>query len=108
MADPSAATVTGQGTSTTPPATEPTDRDKIQIWKDMLYEQCQANGSESRLYSQIDLLDFDVIPRRDPATLLRVVQRLCDDRLLVPVSGRDGLAWKWRDVQEAAKYERLA
>jgi DNA-directed RNA polymerase III subunit RPC6 len=85
-------------------ATDSSSDSKLEIWKDAIYEQCQNRGDETKLFTQADILDFNVIPNRDVGTLLRVVQALCDDKLLNPVSHVGGLAWRWKSAEEAEKY----
>ncbi|KAK2018631.1 RNA polymerase Rpc34 subunit [Colletotrichum eremochloae] len=95
----------------TPPAASPsaattssTDS-KMEIWKETLYEHFQKAGDENQLFTQYDILDFDVIPNRDTVTLLKVLQSLTNDRLLIAVSSQTGLAWRWRSVEDAEKYK---
>ncbi|KAK4193223.1 DNA-directed RNA polymerase [Podospora australis] len=85
---------------------------KLQIFKDTLYDTVQQHGSETRLFSQRDLLDLDVIPEDAKlgklGLLLQVVQALCDDKLFIGTnSPTSGLAWKWRSREEAKKYTSL-
>jgi DNA-directed RNA polymerase III subunit RPC6 len=87
------------------------DNAKLGVWKDALYERCReassANGND--LFSQDDLLRLDVIPNRDLALLIRVVQSLTDDKLLVTMREASGqVLWKWRDAQEAHKYKQCS
>jgi len=79
------------------------DAVKTQILKDSLYEEITQHGSESRLFTQKDLLDLNVIPNGDVLHLLRVVQKLCDDKLLVGTTTHGGLAWRWRNREDAKK-----
>ncbi|KAK2025453.1 RNA polymerase Rpc34 subunit [Colletotrichum zoysiae] len=95
----------------TPPAASPsaattssTDS-KMEVWKEALYEHFQKAGDEAQLFTQYDILDFDVIPNRDTVTLLKVLQSLTNDRLLIAVSSQTGLAWRWRSVEDAEKYK---
>ncbi|KAK1979877.1 RNA polymerase Rpc34 subunit [Colletotrichum cereale] len=95
----------------TPPAASPsaattssTDS-KMEVWKEALYEHFQKAGDEGQLFTQYDILDFDVIPNRDTVTLLKVLQSLTNDRLLIAVSSQTGLAWRWRSVEDAEKYK---
>lgn len=77
---------------------------KIQVLKDALYEEIRQHGSESRLFTQKDLLDLDIIPNSNITLLIQVVQGLCDDKLLVAASNQHvGLAWRWRSREEARK-----
>lgn len=86
----------------TPPnaAVDPT---KFEILKQALYDACRANGDEYHLYTQYDLLDLGIIPNRDSQMLLRTVQSLTNDKLLIAVSAQGGLAWRWRPKAEAEK-----
>ncbi|KAJ9150385.1 DNA-directed RNA polymerase III subunit RPC6 [Pleurostoma richardsiae] len=85
------------------------DPSKFELLKDALYDQCQQNGSDSRLYTQKDLLDLRIVPNNDGHMLLRIVQSLTDERLLIPVNDqRVGLAWKWRSREDARKYRMLS
>ncbi|KAL5630106.1 hypothetical protein BROUX41_001712 [Berkeleyomyces rouxiae] len=80
---------------------------KIAVYKELLYDSMQANGTEDRLYNQVDLQALKAIPDASIVTLLQVVQELVNDKLLVPCAGRDaGLAWRWRDAREAEKYKQ--
>lgn len=81
---------------------------KLEILKDALYDAVRETGSETRLFSQRDLLDLNVIP--DDAKLgkmgllLQIVQSLCDDKLFIGTnSPATGLAWKWRSREDARK-----
>lgn len=83
------------------------DNAKLSVWKEALYERCKEAGSANGndLFSQDDLLRLDVIPNRDLALLIRVVQSLTDDKLFVTMREASGqVLWKWRDAQEAHKY----
>lgn len=84
-------------------ATTSSTDSKLEVWKDMLYEKFQKAGDENELFTQYDLLDFDVIPNRDTVTLLKCLQSLTNDRLLIAVSSQTGLAWRWRSVEDAEK-----
>jgi DNA-directed RNA polymerase III subunit RPC6 len=79
------------------------DANKIQILKDLLYNEAQQHGSESRMFSQKDLTDLGVVPPGDPALLLKVIQGLCDDKLFVGVNSQTGIAWRWRNKEDARK-----
>jgi len=81
------------------------DSVKIQILKDALYDEMRQHGSESRAFSQKDILDLNIIPNGNLELLLQVVQRLCDDKLLVGIANHHaGMAWRWRSKEEAKKY----
>lgn len=87
------------------PAIDGDDASKLSILKDTLYEEMQQHGSTERLYNQRDIIDLNIIPNDDIVLLLRVVQGLCDDYLLVSTNdGRSGLAWRWRSNEDAKKY----
>ncbi|KAL2021609.1 hypothetical protein VTK56DRAFT_6962 [Thermocarpiscus australiensis] len=84
------------------------DSVKLQILKDALYDEMRQQGSESRLFTQKDLLDLNIIPSNNVMLLVRVVQGLCDDKLLVgTTNSHAGLAWRWRSREEAQKYTSL-
>ncbi|ROW11806.1 hypothetical protein VPNG_05030 [Cytospora leucostoma] len=92
--------------ATASPAGSDPDPTKLSVLKDALYDQCVQNGDESHLYSQDELLSLGVTD--DANTLLRIVQALTDDRLLVLVARQGGgLCWKWRPAEDAAKYKGL-
>ncbi|KAL1843831.1 hypothetical protein VTJ49DRAFT_7182 [Mycothermus thermophilus] len=84
------------------------DSAKLKILKDALYEEMRQHGSETRLFTQRDLLDLNIIPNQNVMLLVRVVQGLCDDKLLVGTTNHHaGLAWRWRSREEAKKYTSL-
>ncbi|KAK4240443.1 hypothetical protein C8A03DRAFT_13253 [Achaetomium macrosporum] len=84
------------------------DSAKLQILKDALYDEIRQHGSETRLFGQQDLLDLNIIPRNDVTLLVRVIQALTDDKLLVGTTNHHaGLAWRWRSREEAKKYTSL-
>ncbi|KAK1764746.1 DNA-directed RNA polymerase III-like protein [Phialemonium atrogriseum] len=90
------------------PAVDGDDAAKLAVLKETLYDEMQQHGSNERLYNQKDLIDLNIIPNDDIILLLRVVQRLCDDYLLVSTNdGRSGLAWRWRSKEDARKYRAL-
>jgi DNA-directed RNA polymerase III subunit RPC6 len=77
---------------------------KLEILKNTIYEEMQQHGSEQRLYSQKDLTDLNVIPNDDLSLLLQVINELTADQLLVPTNdGRSGIAWRWRNRDDAKK-----
>ncbi|KAF4939134.1 DNA-directed RNA polymerase III subunit RPC6 [Colletotrichum fructicola] len=88
-----------------PAATTSSTDSKLEVWKETLYDAFQKAGDENHLFSQYDILDFEVIPNRDTVTLLKVLQSLTNDRLLIAVSSQTGLAWRWRSVEDAEKYK---
>ncbi len=80
------------------------DSAKLAILKDALYEEIRQHGSETRLFTQKDLLDLNIIPNNNVLLLVRVVQGLTDDKLLVGTTNHHaGLAWRWRSREEAKK-----
>jgi len=80
------------------------DSVKLQILKDALYDEIRQHGSETRLFTQKDLLDLNIIPNSNVLLLVRVVQGLTDDKLLVGTTNHHaGLAWRWRSREEAKK-----
>lgn len=81
------------------------DTPKVEILKDALYEEMTQHGSSERLYNQNDLISLNIIPKNDLTLLLKVVQGLCDDRLLIAASdNRMGISWRYRSREEARKY----
>ncbi|TLS29115.1 hypothetical protein PpBr36_00061 [Pyricularia pennisetigena] len=91
----------------TPSTTD--DPAKLQDLKEELYEACVNHGSPDRLYGQKDLLALGVVSEDNPTLLLKVIQGLTDDKLLVPVNDarKGGLAWRYRTREDAAKYATL-
>ncbi|CAK7262720.1 34-kDa subunit of RNA polymerase III (C) [Sporothrix epigloea] len=84
------------------------DKSKIELLKDALYQSAVDNGGEGRLWSQQDLIDFDVIPEGNLDLLIKVVQGLCSDFLFKTMNdGRIGLCWRYRSVEDAQKYRTL-
>ncbi|CAK7245153.1 MAG: 34-kDa subunit of RNA polymerase III (C) [Sporothrix thermara] len=84
------------------------DLSKIELLKDALYQAAVDNGGEGRLWSQQDLIDFDIIPEGNLDLLMKVVQGLCSDFLFKTMNdGRIGLCWRYRPVEDAAKYRTL-
>ena len=79
------------------------DSAKVQILKDALYDEARNHGSEERFFSQKDLIDLGVIPDSNLMLLVKVVQSLCDDRLFVGVNTGSGIAWRWRNREDAKK-----
>lgn len=87
-----------------PAAPAPVDEDnKVEIYKDALYDACRASGTDQRLFSQQELLDLNAVPLNDVNVLKAVLQRLNDERLLISCHGPNGLAFKWREQSEAEK-----
>lgn len=83
-----------------------TDNAKLAVLKEALYEQCREAGQGNDMFSQDDLLRLNVIPNGDLLLLARVVQSLSDDKLFVTMREASGqVLWKWRDAQEAHKYD---
>ncbi|KAL2756540.1 hypothetical protein ACRALDRAFT_1048842 [Sodiomyces alcalophilus JCM 7366] len=89
-----------------PSANAVVDPSKFEILKQALYDACRTNGDENNLYTQYDLLDLGIIPNRDAQMLLKTVQSLTNDKLLIAVSVQGGLAWRWRSKAEADKYKQ--
>jgi DNA-directed RNA polymerase III subunit RPC6 len=79
------------------------DAAKLDILKEALYEEVRNHGSEARLFSQKDLVDLNVVPKENVMLLVRVIQGLCDDKLLVGVTSQSGIAWRWRSREDAKK-----
>jgi len=83
-------------------ATPEGDAAKLQILKDALYDQVRGHGSEQRLFTQKEMLDLKVIPGDNLMLLMKVIQSLCNDKLLVASSDNvRGLLWRWRNKEEA-------
>ncbi|KAM7188453.1 DNA-directed RNA polymerase [Naviculisporaceae sp. PSN 640] len=80
---------------------------KMGVFKDLLYDAISDFGSDTRLFTQNDLLDLNVIPNRDATLLLKVVQALTSAKLLIGTTTADGLAWRRRSREEAKKYLSL-
>ncbi|KAH6619334.1 RNA polymerase Rpc34 [Chaetomium sp. MPI-SDFR-AT-0129] len=81
---------------------------KLQILKDALYEEIRQHGSATRLFTQSDILDLNIIPNNDLELLMNVVQGLTDDKLLIGTTNHHaGLSWRWRSREEAKKYTSL-
>ena len=90
------------------PSLESEDRSKFQLIKDSIYDSCVAGGPETKLYTQRDILDFGIIPNNSGETLMKVIQALTAERLLIVVSLPGGnLAWKWRSAEDAGRYRNL-
>ncbi len=87
----------------TPTPSAVTDPSKLEVLKEAIYEACRNHGDEDRLFSQYDLLELDIIPNGDPQLLLRVLQSLTNEKLLIAVSIQGGLAWRWRSREDAQK-----
>lgn len=81
------------------------DKEKLNILKDELYEHCKANGDETTLYHQDELLDFGVTNNLN--TLLQLVNLLINERLLITTKQGNSVLWRWRSVSDAAKYRGL-
>lgn len=81
---------------------------KLQVLKQALYDRCKDVAAENDMFSQDELLRLDVIPNRDAALLMKVIQLLSNDKLFITMRESSGnVLWKWRDAQEADKYEGL-
>lgn len=82
-----------------------TEKEKLNILKDELYEQLKANGDETTLYHQDELLDFGVT--NDIGTLMKLVNVLLNEKLLILIKQGNTVLWRWRSVSDAAKYRGL-
>lgn len=77
---------------------------KLAVWKQALYDRVREEYREKDLFTQEDLGELNVIPNSDKMLLLRVVQALSNDNLLITFREASGeIFWKWRDAQEAHK-----
>ncbi|KAK4226665.1 hypothetical protein QBC38DRAFT_479997 [Podospora fimiseda] len=85
------------------------DDAKIEILKNALYDAIIQHGSDSRLFSQSDLFDLNVIPNGNLPLLLRVIQALTNDKLLIGVTNNQGIlaGWRYRSREDAKKYTSL-
>lgn len=82
---------------------------KLAVWKQALYDRVREEYREKDLFTQEDLGELNVIPNSDKMLLLRVVQALSNDNLLITFREASGeIFWKWRDAQEAHKYKQCA
>lgn len=80
------------------------DNAKLAVWKEALYDRVREEYREKDLFTQEDLGALHVIPNNDKMLLLRAVQALSDDNLLITFREASGeVFWKWRDAQEAHK-----
>lgn len=78
---------------------------KLHVLKQALYDRCKDVAAENDMFSQDELLKLDVIPNRDAALLMKVIQLLSNDKLFITMRETSGnVLWKWRDAQEADKY----
>ncbi|TDZ16260.1 putative DNA-directed RNA polymerase III subunit rpc6 [Colletotrichum orbiculare MAFF 240422] len=108
MAAPTPAVASPAGAGTPSGSSSDGTDSKIAVWKEALYDHFQRAGDENHLFSQYDILDFEVIPNRDTVTLLKVLQSLTNDRLLIAVSSTTGLAWRWRSAEDAEMYKQCS
>ena len=60
---------------------------KIEAFSQKVYEECLHEEPDT-VFRQQDVLDMDIIPNNDADTLMRVTQKLVDDKLFKIV--RDG------------------
>lgn len=75
-----------------PSASKPKDHRAMTV---ALYNWCRVNYDEEHILSQKDLLEGDIIPNKDPSTLLSVTQSLLDERLFRTHELRGGgIGWK--------------
>lgn len=72
--------------------------------KERLYNIC-ADGDAHRVFRQEDLMDFGVIPNSDAGLLLRVTQKLCDEKLFKMVRDGSNIGWMYRSREDAKKYD---
>jgi hypothetical protein len=74
--------------------------------KKELYDYCLPMQQEGdyAVFHQSDLLEFDIIPKKDLTTLLQVVQALVNEKLFKIVTNADGVGWRLRTADEARKY----
>ena len=79
--------------------------EKFAILKEQLYEAVRADsdGEQGKMYTQDDLTALNVVS--DVKVLLQLVTSLSSEKLFQAVSlpYGQGLAWKWRVPEEAAK-----
>ncbi|PBP22467.1 DNA-directed RNA polymerase III subunit RPC6 [Diplocarpon rosae] len=93
-------------------ASAPDDVAMMTALKDAVYEGCLAVWDENDRdpkfsFRQSDIQDLDAMQQHDDVEiLLRVVQRLLDEKLFKVVHA-DGVAWKLRTVEEAKRYRGL-
>lgn len=81
-----------------------TGKDKVEVWKHLLYERVRETTRENDSFTQEDLADLAVIPNGDKALLMQVIQELSNDKLFITYRENSGqICWKWRDAQEAGK-----
>ncbi len=86
-----------------PSTTGADDSSKLAVLKTALYEAIVDNSSDWRLWTQKDLENLDIVPN-NTTVLLRVIQELCNERLLRPANdGRMGICWRWRSAEDADK-----
>lgn len=77
---------------------------KLSVWKEALYDRVREEYREQDLFTQEDLAALQVVPNNDKLLLLRVVQALSNDSLLITFrETTNEVFWKWRDAQEAHK-----
>ncbi|KAK3990867.1 hypothetical protein QBC44DRAFT_324320 [Cladorrhinum sp. PSN332] len=82
---------------------------KLAILKESLYDSITEHGSSTRVFSQSDLFDLDVIPNGNLPLLVQVIQALTNDKLLVGVTNNQGVlsGWRYRSREDAKKYTSL-
>lgn len=92
--------------SATPKPASESESAKLSVWKDALYDRVREEYREKDLFTQEDLSQLDVIPSGDKMLLLRAIQALSDDNLLITFREASGeVFWKWREAQEAHKWD---
>ncbi|PHH93390.1 hypothetical protein CDD83_3703 [Cordyceps sp. RAO-2017] len=86
------------------------DAAKLGEWKDELYARFKESNPRNEPLPQDDLLRLDVIPNRDLKLLMQVAESLTGDRLFIVMNNpaTNQLLWKWRDEQEALKYQQCS
>ncbi|KAH8882521.1 RNA polymerase Rpc34 [Thozetella sp. PMI_491] len=94
--------------ASTPGSASQTKREvQLDILKDALYEQATQHGTEDRTFTQHDFFDFGVIPNDSVELLVQTIQGLVNDFLFVATQDRGAIAWRWRNRDDAKKYQDL-
>ncbi|CAD6505762.1 BgTH12-01249 [Blumeria graminis f. sp. triticale] len=87
----------------------PTDA-QISSLRDQLYTACLPIQEEDPRYvfHQHDFMDMENIPlNNDIQTLLLVIQKLLDEKLIKVVHDSEGMGWRIRSQEDAKKYRAL-